>query len=73
MSATEKHRPQSRIRCSTCGCDIPWDEVVVPDATNYIVHFCGLDCYAEWRTAAALTALSGDGDGDGDEQLNIGR
>jgi len=62
VNTTEAHGPQSRIQCSTCGCDIPWDEVVVPDATNYIVHFCGLDCYAEWRTAATLTALAADGD-----------
>ncbi len=31
---------------------MPFDEVVVPEAAPYIIHFCGLDCYAAWRRGA---------------------
>jgi hypothetical protein len=38
--------------CVVCGCDLPFDEVVVPEATPYVVRVCGLDCYARWRRQA---------------------
>ena len=40
------------VTCHSCGCDIPLDEAVVPEALPYVVHFCGLECYARWRAAA---------------------
>jgi len=40
------------VKCQACGCDIPLDEAVVPEALPYVVHFCGLECYAGWRSAA---------------------
>jgi hypothetical protein len=39
-------------QCQGCGCVIPLDEAVVPEALPYVVNFCGLDCYARWRAAA---------------------
>jgi hypothetical protein len=40
------------VKCQTCGCDIPLDEAVVPEALPYVVNFCGLECYSRWRSAA---------------------
>ena len=40
------------VTCRSCGCDIPLDEAVAPEALPYVVHFCGLECYARWRSAA---------------------
>ena len=50
------------VKCQACGCDIPLDEAVVPEALPYVVHFCGLECYARWRseaTQAHMRTLSG--------------
>lgn len=29
--------------------EISLSEAVVPEALDYVVHFCGLDCYERWR------------------------
>ena len=29
--------------------EVPVSEAVVPEAVDYVVHLCGLDCYERWR------------------------
>ena len=36
-------------RCSACEREVPISEAVVPEASDYMAYFCGLDCYARWR------------------------
>ena len=43
-----------RISCSACQQEVPLSEAVVPEAADYVVHFCSLDCYASWRTRASV-------------------
>jgi hypothetical protein len=60
VSATSDSAP-----CQMCGCAIPLDEAVVPEALPYVVNFCGLACYARWRaeaTRAHLRVLPGGDD-----------
>jgi hypothetical protein len=38
-----------RVPCSVCQHDVPLSEAVVAEATDYLMYFCGLDCYARWR------------------------
>ena len=55
---TESTRPTStndsvilnRVPCNVCQHEIPASEAVVAEATDYVVYFCGLDCYERWRT-----------------------
>ena len=39
-----------RVACKVCFKEIPLSEAVNEEATDYVVHFCGLDCYAKWKT-----------------------
>jgi Domain of unknown function (DUF3330) len=39
-----------RVPCSVCQHEIPLSEAVVAEATDYLMYFCGLDCYARWRS-----------------------
>ena len=41
------------ISCAVCEHEVPLSEAVVPEAADYMVHFCSLDCYASWLTRAA--------------------
>jgi len=41
------------ISCQICQHEIPLSEAVVPEASDYAAHFCGLDCYASWLRRAA--------------------
>jgi hypothetical protein len=43
---------QADCFCARYGDMLPFDEVVVPEATDYLVHFCGLACFDVWRGLA---------------------
>ncbi len=38
-----------RVACATCLKEVPRSEATVPEATEYVLYFCGLDCYAQWK------------------------
>ena len=42
-------RELDRVPCDVCQHDIPIAEVVAAEVTDYVVYFCGLDCYDRWR------------------------
>lgn len=37
------------VACDTCLKEVPLSEAVVPEANDYFVHFCGLECYEKWK------------------------
>jgi hypothetical protein len=37
------------VACEVCLKEIPKAEAKSEEATDYIVHFCGLDCYSKWK------------------------
>ena len=37
------------VPCNVCQHDVPVSEALIPEATDYVVYFCGLDCYERWR------------------------
>lgn len=50
MSFDDMLRATDRVPCAVCFAPIPRDEAVIPEATDRLIHFCGLDCYARWRS-----------------------
>ncbi|MHB1075045.1 DUF3330 domain-containing protein [Thiobacillus sp.] len=38
--------------CEVCLKEIPADAVKVPDAQDYVHHFCGLECLETWQKQA---------------------
>jgi hypothetical protein len=45
----EKPTVAERVRCEICRKEVPASEAIVPEAIDYLLFFCGLDCYAQWR------------------------
>lgn len=41
------------VACEICMKEVPISEATVPEATDYVVHFCGLDCYQKWKSQEA--------------------
>ena len=37
------------VACEECMKQIPKSEATVPEASEYVVHFCGLECYSKWQ------------------------
>jgi hypothetical protein len=36
------------VPCFQCGEVVPISEAKSFEAVDYVIYFCGLDCYAEW-------------------------
>lgn len=51
MTTTAKPEAVERVICDICLKEVPITEAVVPEAEDYVVHFCGLECYEKWRKA----------------------
>lgn len=40
------------IQCEVCLRDIPGSVAVTVEGSDYVHHYCGLDCLARWRACA---------------------
>lgn len=49
MVTTTKPTGLILVACEVCLKQVPASEATVPEATDYFVHFCGLECYERWR------------------------
>lgn len=50
MATKEKPSGVEPVPCEVCLKEIPKSEATVAEATDYVLYFCGLECYAKWRT-----------------------
>jgi hypothetical protein len=41
--------PGSYVACSVCHHEIPLSAAVWREGSDYVVYFCGLECYDRWR------------------------
>ena len=49
MADTPKPAIEAKtVKCEVCLKEVPLSEVHVPEAEDYFVNFCGLDCYDKW-------------------------
>jgi hypothetical protein len=37
------------VACEVCLKEIPMSEASNCEASDYVIHFCGLECYERWR------------------------
>jgi hypothetical protein len=44
------------VTCKVCMKEVPLSEAVVPEASDYVAHFCGVECYDEWRNQPTHSA-----------------
>jgi len=53
MTADDRPLQVRRVPCEICRKEVPESEAVVPEAIDYILYFCGFDCYEVWRSRGA--------------------
>lgn len=58
MTTSEKPVEIEHVACEICLKEVPLSEAKVPEATDYFVHFCGLECYEQWKKQGARPAES---------------
>ena len=39
------------VACEVCLKEIPQSEAGIVEVDDYVLYFCGLDCYRQWRAA----------------------
>jgi hypothetical protein len=37
------------VACDICRKEVPKSVAKTPESVDYVIHFCGLECYAKWR------------------------
>lgn len=50
MAVRGKPFSVEKVPCKICLKEIPKSEAKVAEATDYVLYFCGLECYAKWKT-----------------------
>lgn len=43
------------IACAVCMKEIALSEAIIPEARDYVAHFCSPDCYQKWHRQADPT------------------
>ena len=59
MATNDKPVDVEHVSCEMCLKEVPASEAMIPEASDYFVHFCGLECYAAWKKQAEKSAESG--------------
>ena len=49
MATPDKPVEVEQVTCEMCLKEIPKASATSPEATDYFVYFCGLDCYEKWK------------------------
>ncbi len=49
MTEDEKSVGNDKIKCEVCLKEIPRSEATVDEASDYVMYFCGLDCFDKWK------------------------
>lgn len=63
MTVNDNPADLKTVACDICLKEVPLSEAIVPEATDYVVHFCGVDCYHKWMAlGASPTQLPGGND-----------
>lgn len=49
MNDDKKPVQDEKVECEVCLKEVPISEAKSEEATDYVVHFCGLECYEKWK------------------------
>lgn len=58
MTTLNKPIEVERVACEICLKEVPISEATVPEAMDYVLYFCGLDCYEQWKRQSEQPAES---------------
>lgn len=48
MLPEKKDSDRNIVPCAECRKEVPVSDAKVAEAVDYIIYFCGLECYAKW-------------------------
>ena len=60
MTKTPDSPEVAFVPCDVCRKEVPQSEAIIPEAADYVAHFCGLECYAQWQKQSEHTGQQGE-------------
>lgn len=54
MAIVDNLAQASLVSCEVCLKEVPLAEATVPEACDYFVYFCGLECYEKWKSEGGV-------------------
>ena len=60
MAKHDKPTEVEQVACAVCLKEVPITEATVPEALDYVAHFCGLECYEQWKKQGNKPKQPGD-------------
>ena len=61
MATKEAPVALERVPCEVCLMEIPKSEAISEEASDYVAHFCGLECFEKWKAEEAKSKSPGAG------------
>ena len=52
MHANDKPAENEMVACEICLKQIPVSEAKSEEASDYVLYFCGIECYQQWKQQA---------------------
>ncbi|MGD8566615.1 MAG: DUF3330 domain-containing protein [Gammaproteobacteria bacterium] len=52
MSQSENSMQPKLVECAVCLEEVPASGAKNEETSDYVFHFCGIDCYAQWQEKA---------------------
>ncbi|HET8609167.1 MAG TPA: DUF3330 domain-containing protein [Burkholderiales bacterium] len=49
METPKRPAAPETVPCAVCHREIPVSEAKSEEAVDYVLYFCGMDCYAKWK------------------------
>ena len=49
MSDKDKSEESETVPCDVCLKEIPRSEAQISEVDDYVLHFCGIECYDKWH------------------------
>lgn len=44
--------PEKKIPCEECQKQVPLSEAITSEAEDYVLYFCGVECFEQWHKRA---------------------
>ncbi|KPV40077.1 hypothetical protein AN478_07925 [Thiohalorhabdus denitrificans] len=52
MSERNDSMEPAKVSCEVCMAEVPHDDAKSMEGSDYVLYFCGLDCYDRWADEA---------------------
>ncbi|TRZ63921.1 MAG: DUF3330 domain-containing protein [Rhodocyclaceae bacterium] len=57
MTASNKPLELELVACEVCMKEVPISAAATSEASDYVAHFCGMECHEKWKSQREISAV----------------